>query len=394
MSRVATEPEVSDHAGDGEDVDLREPALAGWPAVLRRVAGDVVLTRALLLGVAWLAQYLLATGVGSPGFRLDIWRRWDASLYLDIAQRGYAADVADGNAAAFFPLYPLGVRALAATGLGHLEAALLLSGLATLVACAYLYRLAEQVHGLDGARAALYLLLFPTAVFLAAPYTEALFLAGAIPAFHYAQRGRPWMAAPFAAVAVGTRTVGLLVLAGVAVELLLRGGRRWQALAQTAAVTLLGLLPLLAYGAYLWRDQGSFFAFLSAQRRGWYRGFVGPVDAFRTTWGTWHGGNGTNAMMAFRLEIVFALLSVALLAWLLWRRYWGYSVYVGGTLAVALTSTWYLSVPRLALAFFPFALLTAEVVGGGERRHTRAVVVLTGLTVTGTIAYTSGAWFF
>lgn len=109
------------------------------------VTGDVVLTRVLLFAVAWVAQWLLATGVGSPGFRLDIWRRWDASLYLDIAQRGYAADVADGNAAAFFPLYPPGVRALAATGLGHLEAALLLSALSTLVACVFLYRLAEQV---------------------------------------------------------------------------------------------------------------------------------------------------------------------------------------------------------------------------------------------------------
>lgn len=332
---------------------------------------------------------LLATGAGAPGFRLDIWRRWDASLYLDIAPRGYAADVADGNAAAFFPLYPLGVRALAVTGLGYLEAALLLSALSTLVACVFLYRLAEQVHGLDGAKAALYLLLFPTAVFLMAPYTAALFLAGAIPAFLYAQRGRPWMAAPFAALAVGTRTVGLLVLAGVVLELLLRGGRRWQAVAETAAVTLLGLLPLVAYAGYLWLDRGDALAFASAQRRGWYRGFVGPVDAFRTTWGTWHGGNGTNAMMAFRLEVVFALLSLVLLslvllAWLLWRQHWGYVVYVGGTLAVALTSTWYLSVPRLALAFFPSAL-----VGDRERRHT-----LTALTVTGTLAYTSGAWFF
>lgn len=147
-----------------------------------------------------------------------------------------------------------------------------------------------------------------------APYTEALFLAGAIPAFLYAQRGRPWMAAPFAALAVGTRTVGLLVLAGVVLELLLRGGRRWQAVAETAAVTLLGLLPLVAYAGYLWLDRGDALAFASAQRRGWYRGFVGPVDAFWATWGTWHGGNGTNAMMAFRLEIVFALLSVLLLA--------------------------------------------------------------------------------
>lgn len=163
MSSVATEPQAAAPDGVVEDAELVEHAVTGWPAVLLRVTGDVVLTRVLLFAVAWVAQWLLATGVGSPGFRLDIWRRWDASLYLDIAQRGYAADVADGNAAAFFPLYPLGVRALAVTGLGHLEAALLLSALSTLVACVFLYRLAEQVHGLDGAKAALYLLLFPTA---------------------------------------------------------------------------------------------------------------------------------------------------------------------------------------------------------------------------------------
>ena len=92
------------------------------------------------------------------------------------------------------------------------------------------YRLAEEEigrgaglagpHETNGAgrRASLYLLFFPTAVFLVAPYSESLFLAGAIPAFYYARRKRWIMAGMFAAVAMGARAAGIFLLFGLLVE--------------------------------------------------------------------------------------------------------------------------------------------------------------------------------
>ena len=140
---------------------------------------------------------MFAAGQGpiTEGF-LDIWARWDARHFVIVAELGWVdPDVLAARPAAFFPLYPLAIRALIALGItpvarrasGRLD-------IATWVACAFLIKLAEEeLGGGAGRRAALYLLVFPTAVFLAAPYSEALFLAGAIPAFYFARRGR-WLA--------------------------------------------------------------------------------------------------------------------------------------------------------------------------------------------------------
>lgn len=180
-----------------------------------------------------------------PKFGWDAWARWDALHFLSIAESGYGPEVVGGNAPAFFPLFPLAVRVVSAAGIEPLHAGILVSFVSTFVASAYLYRLA-QLHGFDGDRSIVYLLLFPTGVFLVAPYTEALFLACAVPAFYYAQE-RAWPAALFTAIAVGTRTVGLFVLLGVAVELAHVGAwPHWRRLAWAVVAPDGGLAAILA----------------------------------------------------------------------------------------------------------------------------------------------------
>jgi hypothetical protein len=361
----------------------------------REAATLVAVTRAAVLVVAAAAAWYLADSTGplKEGF-LDIWTRWDARHFAQVAEFGYTDPRTDPHATAFFPLFPLLVRALSVSGIDQIAAGMVVSFGASIVACAYLYRLADEEIGPGaGRRAVLYLLLFPTAVFLTAAYSEALFLAGAIPAFYYARRDRwPLVALP-AAVAVATRFAGVFVILGLGVELLTRRrprrARRHGLLALGAA-----LAPLVAYGVYLAAIKGNPFYFIIDQREGWHREPTNPITSFVRTWETWGSDQPTNWIFAWRVEIVAAIVGLALVGWALKKREWGYATFMGATMAVLLSSTWYFSIPRMLLSFFPAMLFLAEWARGGSQRHELLVASLAAVAGLGVVVFTHGAWFY
>ena len=147
--------------------------------------------------------------------------RQDALWFLRIGTSGYAPH--DGSAA-FFPLYPMAIRAVAwLPGVGPLGAALLISNAAFYAALVFLHGLTRMEFSPETARASvLCLAIFPTAFFFLAPYTEAPFLLLSVAAFWFARRNR-WAAAALAgALAAATRSVGILILPALAVEAVLQ----------------------------------------------------------------------------------------------------------------------------------------------------------------------------
>jgi hypothetical protein len=363
----------------------------------REAAKVVIVTRLVFGVVAYGAGWFLASGTGAVGpAPLEIWSRWDALNFYQVAEHGYTGADAHPYAAAFFPGFPLLVRLGTALGAAPVIAGLLVSALASLVAFAFLYRLAEDDVGPGaGRRAVAYLALFPTAVFLVAPYSEALFLAGAIPAFYLVRRGRWALAGVPAAVAMSARFAGVFLLAGLAVEFL----RRRELSAERARAALgglaLALLPLFAFTAYLWATKGDPLQYFVDQRLGWGREPTNPIASFLNTWNTWSGADyPSNWIFAWRLEILAAALGLGLTAWAAVRKEWGYATYMGTTMAALLASTWYFSIPRMLLALFPAALLLAGVTGRRAERHEIALVSLAPLATLGVIVFTRGAWFY
>jgi Gpi18-like mannosyltransferase len=266
------------------------PAAGGWwSAILAPAWAEagvlVVVTRIVFMVVAYAATWIFASSMDLPreGF-LQIWHRWDAVHYLAISEHGYRGPGTVGYVSAFWPLLPVLVRGLSQVGLSPIAAGLSISAVDTLVATGYLYRLTETEVGEGaGRKAVLYLLLFPTAVFLIAPYSEPLFLAGAIPAFYYARTHR-WLAvAPASFVAVAARPAGMFLLIGLVVEFLVQRDYSRRSVLRFGAVLFVALLPLVAYLSYLWAIRGSPFAFLTDERVGWLREFSGPVSALLTT---------------------------------------------------------------------------------------------------------------
>src|SRR5829696_7429775 len=175
--------------------------------------------------------------------------RWDAVWYLRVADSGYGESEAR---AAFFPLYPLLVRALAAP-VGASPGALLVAAYVVSLACflgalALLYRLAALELGRPLARPPLLLLaVFPAAVFFGAPYSESLFLLLAVGGFYAARTGSWGWAGLCAMGASATRSAGLLLLIPLAMLWWSSRERRLR----DGAWLLLGPLGIGAFSAWL-----------------------------------------------------------------------------------------------------------------------------------------------
>ncbi|MDR7610786.1 MAG: mannosyltransferase family protein, partial [Armatimonadota bacterium] len=129
---------------------------------------------------------------------LAVWGHWDTRWYLDIARRGYSPErlpyTGEANYA-FFPLYPLLMRALGPVVGDVYLAGIVVSNLSLVAAAVLLYRLARlDGDELAAERSVKYLVLLPTAFVFSAVLTEALFVALSVAAFLQARRDRWWAA--------------------------------------------------------------------------------------------------------------------------------------------------------------------------------------------------------
>jgi Gpi18-like mannosyltransferase len=107
---------------------------------------------------------------------VGVWQRWDACWYSKIAAFGYEPQEISVN---FWPLFPVLTGAVARLLGGSVAlAGLIVSAIAYVAAMVGLYRLvARDVDDETARRTMLLITIFPSAFFLFAPFTEALFLA-------------------------------------------------------------------------------------------------------------------------------------------------------------------------------------------------------------------------
>ncbi|NUR25384.1 MAG: hypothetical protein HOV83_05965, partial [Catenulispora sp.] len=145
---------------------------------------------------------------------------------------------------------------------------------------------------------------------------------------------------------------GLFLAAAIALEFLLAGAerRRWRQLPLLAVP----LLPAAGYVAYLHRNTGDWFAWQHAQAAGWFRTFKAPMATWNETWRAAFGGTQQgHTAWTFQLELVAVVVGAALTVLLLLRRRWPEALYVLLSLLALGTTTWYMSVPRTMLLWWP-----------------------------------------
>lgn len=370
------------------DATSRVRALAD-PTVRDAVA-TWTLSRVSMLVIAVASGWMFASSEQVTPF-LERWGRWDYQHYEGIAAFGYGTQPTGVPNEAFFPGFPALLRLGDLVGVPYILTGLLVSLIAGGVAAVALGRLGAMEGGRrTGTTAVVLWVAAPTAVFLAAPYTEALFVAFAFPAWVAAREGRWAVAGVLTALSCLVRVSGVFLAVALVVHWLVsRDGRHlrdvgWLAL---PAVTL-GIWML-----YLYRLTGDWLAWLNAQSEGWNREFTAPWTTFANTWDAAFGGTQRiEFAWMFRAEIVAMVIGVALTVVLLaWRR-WGEATWVGLQVVALGTSYWYFSVPRALLLWWPLFVLMAV----WAQRH-RVVswtylAVSVPLAVMWAVAFLTGRW--
>ncbi len=377
-------------------------------------------------GFGWLGDLLAAPAA-----------RWDAAWYLVIAHYGYRPDLGafTSSRAAFFPLYPLGLRTISWFGVPAVLAGVLLSLTALALALYGIHRLTtlELSRGMhpslagdrvpDAARLAVMLTAFaPMAFFFSAVYSESLYLALSVGLFWSARQGRWMWVGVLGALAGATRSTGLL-LALPAVMIYLYGPREDRAPDAILNRALppgslsrlrpryrlrrdalwLGLLPagVLVYGAYLWLAGGDVLAPFQAQDV-WGRHFAGPyVGAWD---GVRAGFDGARQLLSLQRQHVyfasgsgspfvsaehnllllgFLLAAVPAVVGVLGRLPLAYGAYVIAALALPLSdpvsSQPLMSLPRFLVVLFPLSIWAAAWLS--ERPRARRPTLLASATL-------------
>ncbi len=346
--------------------------------------------------------------------------RWDASWYLVIARYGYRPDlgVYTSSRTAFFPLYPLGLRAIADMGFPPILAGVLISLVAFALALYGIHRLTTLELNASGrlgsgevARLAVLVMAFaPMAFYFSAVYSESLYLALSVGVFWCARQGRWAYACALAALAGATRSAGV-VLALPVLMLYLYGPREDRRPDFIRARRLvpryrlrrdalwLGLVPagLVAYMVYLALSGGDALMPFHAQGV-WDRRFAGPYlgvwDGVKAAW------QGARQLLSFQrrhvyfpvaggspfvnaghnlMLLAFLLAALAAIVGVLRLLPLAYGAYVIAALALPLSYPVapqpLMSLPRFLVVLFPLGMWFAAWLAARPRVQRPALVV-------------------
>ena len=309
-----------------------------------------------------------------PSGVFDIWNRWDAVHYMQIAKDGYTADPEFRFLIIWLPLFPALVRIAAFAVQDYVIAGLLVAFLGYLASCVLLYRLVlldfpERI----AKRTVIYLAIFPTAYFFHAAYTESLFLALVVGSF-YAARKKNWL---FAGVLGGfaclTRITAFGLFPALLVEYLVQ--KRFRLRDLRPDVLYLLALPA-GFAVYLWinyRVLGDPLAFLEIARDRHFKVPSAPwvgaqrvLAAGRTSGPSWFLTIGIAETVAGVGSLIVAIY-VAL------RMRASYAVYMLLSWVNIGFNSWWVSTARYLLPLFPGFIVLAL---WGERRQVHWTVCL------------------
>ncbi len=295
---------------------------------------------------------------------LDMWVRWDAGWYEQIALREYNYSATEQSAAAYFPLYPLAMRVVMLTGMNVFLAGILLTFLFGAAAVMVFSQWAKQLEPESASLATWLLVLWPFAFYIVgAVYSDALFLLCVTMAFLQLERGKVGWATFFGALATATRPIAPAVVLGLLVRHLELRRAAGQPLRVKDLLPAASAAGLLAFMAFLWWRFGDPIGFVTTQA-GWQQ-LSGPAAVFK------YGALEKMKRIDLLFPLFHAVLAFAALAsaWPMRKSLgWGYAVYTAVAVGLPLISSRdFIGLGRYVIAVFPFFLQAALVLENRPR---------------------------
>jgi Gpi18-like mannosyltransferase len=366
LSPVPTALVVDDVAGTPELVPTLR-SRASWAAGVFLFSRVVTLAIASAIALTSKSQSLV-----------DVLSRWDGGWYLAIVRMGYSTPPHGVSAAttttmAFFPGYPLSIRALSfVTMLSPAVSGIVISIAAGTGAAIFLWLLASRLEDARTAdRTVILFSFFPSSFVLSMVYADGLFIMLAAIALLAIMKER-WLVAGMAAGMATFVRPNAIVLAASLLWAATRAARRNHSWSPFVA-PLLAPAGLVGYFAFLYFRTGSGLTFLRVQSRYWHQRFDFGISnmhrVFDVIWG--------NAQVNRVYLVVLALAVIGTIAGgyfvVRWRPPAPILLYLIGIAALAWLSSNTASVPRFLFGAFPVLIPVAK----GLSRGMFAAVVVT-----------------
>ena len=262
------------------------------------------------------------------GAVLDQLCHFDCGWYERIALEGYGADADWDNLGsvphwAFFPVYPLAMRALVAiSGASAQQCGIGISLAASAVMAWMIGAAVARRRGHGALVAAIFVMVFPIGMFFSLVYAEALYGALVVASLAALRARRPGRAAVWACLAGATRPAGILLALVIGVDRLTDLARRrvWTARAWADALLPAAIAPLglSAFVLAQYLAVGDGFAFAHVQIL-WGRNWSNPI--MRILHGLAAGDlRQLFAAPSLAWHALWALGGLAVGGWLLVRR--------------------------------------------------------------------------
>ena len=319
------------------------------------------------------------------GSYLNFWLCTDSQHYMDIARDWY---LSDGNMdrlvqLVFLPGYPIAVRILSYISGSCLSAGFIISGVCFAGSGVMLYKLLRfDMSGSRALRAVKFFALCPAAFFFAAPMSESLFILCTLSCLYLVRRGRVFTGSILGAYAAFTRSLGIILIVPVFLELVHRRAKVREYLA-------IIIIPLgfAAYCLVNYAVSGDAFKFTEYQSEHWGQqlGWFFNTAAYQTEnavscfssnapyfWGLW---------LPNLLAQIFSFAVIIAAARKLRASYTAYFI---AYFAVAIGATWLLSAPR-----YLAAMISLPAAIGAFNLRPRSEKILLALSAAFLLAYFS-----
>lgn len=286
-------------------------------------------------------------GIGAIGPNKEFnywasWAQWDGGHYYTIATQGYN----EPNKFAFFPLYPVAVKALSFILFGNtILAGLLISNAAFLT---FLYVINSVVKKQFGEKAAfnttVTYLLFPTTFFAVAFYSESLFLLLTALVLKLIQVKKIYLAAAFVVLASLTRLIGIFLVIPLAFAVFKNFKKAW-----AIAISLSGIV---VYCLYLFRRFDDPFYFSTVQTS-WHRYLTNPIATIYSYFTVNPFHKPFNDYLDLFLTLIFTIFLVVGIK----KIPLSWSIYGFLSIIIPASTGTLTSMPRYLLATFPVFIL-------------------------------------